>query len=93
MNHPFYAEALPCESCGEPTFQERQWNPEHELWTATDCSCNTPDQPVCSGLMPIIEACKSVEELLERCKAHRRECLQCGPVEMPRPKLAPRKAA
>jgi len=93
MKRPFYAEASPCESCGEPTYQERRWNPEYELWVATDCSCNAPDQPVCPGLMPIIEACKTVGELMDRCKQHRRECRQCGPVEIPRSKPAPRKAA
>jgi hypothetical protein len=39
---PFYANAEPCESCGEPTFRGRVWNPEHGLWIATDCQCNTP---------------------------------------------------
>jgi hypothetical protein len=33
----FYAEAEPCESCGEPTFRGRVWNAEYQLWVAVDC--------------------------------------------------------
>ena len=90
---PFYAEAEPCESCGEPTYKGRVWNQEHELWIAVDCSCNAPDQPICSRLLPLIVAARTVGELVDVCKAHRKICPECGPVEMPRRNPAPRKAA
>lgn len=90
---PFYTEAQPCESCGEPTFKGRIWNPEHELWVAVDCSCNAPDVPTCPALLPLIVAAQTVGELLDVCKAHRRVCPLCGVVEMPHRNPAPRKAA
>lgn len=76
---PFYAEALPCESCGEPTFQERIWNAEYELWIAVDCSCNIPDAPACPGMAPLFDSARTVGELMDLCKAP-----QCaGVIEIP----------
>lgn len=39
---PFFAHALPCESCGEPTSRPRTWNPERQIWIAQDCPCSQP---------------------------------------------------
>src|ERR1035438_8547149 len=89
----FYAEAEPCESCGEPTFKGRTWNAEHELWIAVDCSCNAPEQPTCLNLAPLIAQAQTVRELVDVCKAHRKNCPLCGVVEIPCRNPAPRKAA
>ena len=82
---PFYAEAEPCESCGEPTFRGRVWNAEYGLWIGTDCQCNTPEQPTCPNLAPLIAQANTVREIVQVCKAHRASCPLCGPVEIRRP--------
>lgn len=78
----FWTEALPCESCGEPTYQTRQWNAEYELWIAVDCSCSVPvpEMPVCDRQRQIVETAQTVGELLDRIKEHRQTCPVCGPV-------------
>ena len=75
---PFYAEALPCESCGEPTHLPREWNQEHELWIAQDCSCNMPEEPICPDLLPAMLEARTVGELVEVYREHRRTCVRCG---------------
>ena len=91
---PFYAEALACELCGEPTFEGRIWNAEHEIWIAQDCSCNAPDEPICPGLLPLLQQAKTVGELLDLCKAHRKTCVQCGaPIPFPGPRKVRKKPA
>jgi hypothetical protein len=85
----FYAEAEPCESCGEPTFQS--WNAEYELWIAVDCSCNTPNLPTCPDLIPLLTRVDTVCEVCQVIRQHRATCSLCGPVEI-RPTI-PRKAA
>jgi hypothetical protein len=80
--NPFYAEALPCESCGEPTFQGRVWNVEHQLWIAVDCSCNTPSVPTCPALIPALEQAQTVREVCRVIREHRATCSLCKPVEI-----------
>jgi len=67
---PFYTNAEPCESCGEPTFKGRIWNAEHEIWIATDCSCNAPEVPTCPNLVPLIAQAVTVREIVRVCKSH-----------------------
>jgi hypothetical protein len=81
----FFTEALPCEVCGEPTHRPRQWNAGREVWTAVDCSCSIPEQPVCPDLLPEINQAGSIRELIATCKEHKKTCKRCAPVEMPRP--------
>ena len=76
---PFYTTAEPCESCGEPTFKGRVWNAEHELWIATDCSCNLPDRPTCPLLIPLLEKADTVREVCQVIRQHRKTCPKCGP--------------
>lgn len=84
---PFYAEGLPCESCGSPTYQARQWNAEHELWIAVDCGCNAPSEPVCPELLPAMLEARTVGELVEVCRQHLRTCQKCGaPAAIPKRK-------
>ena len=82
---PFFAEALPCESCGEPTLQPRVWNADYELWVAVDCSCNTVDAPTCPALAPALEAATTVREVCQVIRAHRAACQICRPtvIEFP----------
>ena len=87
----FFAEAEPCESCGEPTFRGRVWNQEHQLWIATDCSCNTPSVPTCPLLIPLLQQADTVREVCKVIRQHRATCPLCGPVEIRQ--AAPRKAA
>ena len=81
----FFAEALPCESCGLPTYEPRTWDEEHELWVAVDCGCLAPADPICPALAPLIMAVETVGDVVEVCKAHRKTCSRCGvaPVELP----------
>lgn len=76
----FYAEADPCESCGEPTFRGRVWNVEHELWIAVDCSCNAPSLPTCPALIPALEQADTVREVCRVIREHRATCSLCRPV-------------
>jgi hypothetical protein len=78
----FYAEAEPCESCGQPTFLGRVWNQEHELWIAQDCSCNTPYAPSCPLLIPALESAETVNEVCQVIREHRKSCPLCGPKEI-----------
>ena len=81
----FYAEAEPCESCGEPTFRGRVWDAEYELWVAVDCSCNAPSVPTCPALIPLLERADTVKEVCQVIRSHRATCSLCGLViEMPR---------
>jgi predicted RNA-binding Zn-ribbon protein involved in translation (DUF1610 family) len=80
----FYTEAQPCESCGEPTYRGRVWNPRFELWIATDCTCNLPEQPVCPLLRPVIESAQTVGQLVDRTHEHRLTCPLCGPRQIER---------
>ena len=91
----FYTEALLCESCGAPTFLDRVWNAEHELWIAQDCSCNTPDVPLAPCMIRVLEAAQTVGQLCDSVKAHRKSCPVCsGVVELPKAKkLDEREAA
>ena len=80
----FYAEADPCESCGEPTFRARVWNAEYELWIATDCSCNVPSAPTCIDLIPDLLRANTVGEACHVIRQHRKTCPRCKPIEIPR---------
>jgi len=82
---PFYTEALPCESCGEPTYKGRVWYPEFQLWIATDCSCNEPVAPTCPILIPLLSEAVTVREICQIIRNHRASCALCGPVEIRRP--------
>jgi hypothetical protein len=79
LPNPFYTVAEPCESCGEPTYQGRIWNQEHELWVAVDCSCNTPEFPTCPLLIPQLELAETVQQVCDVIRGHRATCHLCGP--------------
>lgn len=78
-----YAEALPCESCGAPTFLGRVWNAEHQIWVAQDCDCNAPSEPTCSLLLPALTQAQSVRQVCDVIRQHRKTCHLCrGVVEI-----------
>jgi hypothetical protein len=84
-DNSFYTEALPCESCGQPTELPRVWNPEHELWIAEDCGCTAPDVPLPACMIAVLEAATTVGQLCESVRSHRQSCPVCsGVLEMPR---------
>src|SRR5271166_6331337 len=91
MSEPFYTEAQPCESCGRPTYQPRQWNAEHELWVAVDCSCNLPDEPIAPCMMAAMDAAQTVNELRDAVRSHLKSCPVCNPNVVELPKRAPRR--
>ena len=82
---PFYTNAEPCEYCGEPTYRGRVWNAEHEIWIATDCSCNAPVAPSCPILVPLLSEAVTVRDVCQIIREHRASCPLCGPVEIRRP--------
>jgi hypothetical protein len=91
---PFYATALPCESCGEPTFTERVWNAEHGLWIGTGCQCSVPSEPTCPLLIPALTQAVSVREICRVIRKHRRTCHLCrGVVEITQGKETRREPA
>jgi hypothetical protein len=79
---PFYTDTeLLCESCGHPV-QTRTWDAEYGLWIGIDCSCNTPDDPVCPLLIPSLERAETVGEVCDVIREHRKHCPVCGPSEI-----------
>jgi rRNA maturation protein Nop10 len=78
---PFYANALPCENCGEPTEERHpaEWNPE--ILVGPCCkspATEFPREPVCFRLYQIMLAAKTVGEMMDSCKAHKHSCPVCG---------------
>jgi hypothetical protein len=90
----FFATALPCESCGAPTFMGRVWNAEHQIWIAQDCACNVPSEPTCPLLIPALTQAVTVRQVCRVIREHRRTCHLCkGVVEITQPKKTHREPA
>jgi hypothetical protein len=79
---PFFAHALPCESCGAPC-EDRQpasWDPE--LLVGPCCQFDIsqiPDMPICEDLYRLVMRCHTVGEVADTYTAHRQVCRQCNP--------------
>jgi len=89
---PFFANALPCESCGEPCDELRRAMWDSDLLVGPCCyqqSDSVPDVPVCSELARVIADCSLTSSVVEAMEAHRECCESCR-VSI---KLEPRKAA
>ena len=70
----FYAEAIPCESCGE-----------HQLHIGTDCSCNIPDEPIPQCRYEVLmQDWPNVGVMVDALKKHRMECPTCATRKMPK---------
>lgn len=90
---PFFAEAEPCEICGEPC-EERRWHEEFYLYIGTSCSCTFPDVKMCPDFSTVLNLCDTGEEVLALFRAHLKKCSKCnGVVEMPAPVEVPDKEA
>ncbi len=77
---PFFAEALPCESCGLPIFGERveaYWFPG----LMVGACCMVPEEDICPAFRPILETCKSVDAVSIAMSAHMATCPACAGLE------------
>lgn len=87
---PFFENAFPCESCGEPCDERKPAEWDEELMVGPCCYRNleveTPEVPTCEALQELMMCCESVDELVIVSKVHRRTCAACGGM-----KLEPRK--
>ena len=78
---PFYAEALPCESCGKPVDCERKPAPWDEALQVGPCCFDidsTPELPVCQELYRVMMRCESVGQMMEARRLHKQCCPTCG---------------
>jgi len=78
---PFFAEALPCECCGEPC-ESLEFNEKCGCLTGTACSCMIPEIEItCPGMQAIYasELPRTIGELNAEIHAHESICPQCGP--------------
>jgi hypothetical protein len=85
LNSPeaFYAEALPCESCGRPVDAERKpalW--DESLLIGPCCASDVPavfEVPLCPELYRLSMLTQTVGQLLDSREAHRLVCRVCNP--------------
>ena len=81
MREPFYAEALPCESCGKPVDCERRpasYDPSILVGPCCEVDLSeVPEMPACEGLYKALMRCVTVGEVCEAMKAHKRVCATC----------------
>jgi hypothetical protein len=78
----FYANALPCESCGEPC-EDRQtatWDPSLQVGPCCQFdAAQIPELPVCEELYKLTMRAKTVGELMDIRRAHQTVCQVCNP--------------
>ena len=77
---PFYTEALPCESCGNPVESRKPaaWDSSLQVGPCCEFSLNLiPDLPTCEALWPALEHCASIREVEIAMEAHRLCCGFC----------------
>ena len=80
----FYANALPCESCGEPVFGDRKrawW--DSELMVGPCCCADPlydciPVDANCPDLIKLLIACKSVSAVRLTFAQHTATCKECS---------------
>lgn len=75
----FYAEALPCESCGTPCDELRRADWDSDLLVGPCCFHNVsiPDVPVCPEMARVISQCSLTSSVVEAMEAHRECCEVC----------------
>lgn len=77
----FYANALPCESCGAPVEERKTAAWDESLQVGPCCEfCldyEFPDLQVCDQLWGDLDHCKSVSEVQIAMEAHRECCEFC----------------
>jgi hypothetical protein len=78
---PFFAEALPCESCGRPVYGEREPAYWDRLLLVGPCcrieEGELPDTPVCSTLFAALMRCDSVAAVCDVFETHVPHCPLC----------------
>ena len=80
----FFAEALPCESCGRPCESRHPASWDNSLLVGPCCAIpvdDAPDSPVCEEMYALMMSCCTVGELVRVCRAHRKQCATCGAIE------------
>lgn len=76
---PFYAEALPCESCGAPCNETHPASWDASVNVGPCCSINEsiPDVPVCQELLKVIKRCPLTLSVSRAMEMHRECCEVC----------------
>ena len=80
---PFYAEALPCESCGKPVDGDRKpalW--DSSLLVGPCCASDVPavfEVPLCPEMYRRTMQAQTVGEMVDIRQAHRKICRTCNP--------------
>ena len=77
---PFYAEALPCESCGKPCDSRKQATWDQNLLVGPCCEIadeELPDEPVCPNLHAALMRSDSVAAVSLAFAVHLAECPAC----------------
>jgi len=79
---PFYAEALPCESCGRPVLGERKpakWDESLLIGPCCEFSLDFefPDLPTCERLWKALDHCQSVQAVRLAMACHLAQCPVC----------------
>src|ERR1700690_1302989 len=78
---PFYAHALPCESCGKPVEDRKPatWDPTLEVGPCCEFNLDAefPDLPVCPTLWRSLNHCTSTAAVSLAMACHLAECPMC----------------
>jgi len=77
---PFFAEALPCESCGAPCEERKPatWDPELLVGPCCELDLSQiPDLPNCESLNRQVARCRSIQEVSLAMHLHLAECPVC----------------
>jgi hypothetical protein len=79
---PFFTQALPCESCGQPCDDRRpaSWDPELLVGPCCELDLSQiPDMPVCEDLCKLLMRCATVGQVGDVFSTHRKVCRKCNP--------------
>lgn len=79
LREPFFTEALPCESCGQPVDGERRIAPWDTELMVGPCCYYHEDLPVCEVLELELQECRAVREVQQAVARHG-DCPNCGHV-------------
>lgn len=86
----FYANAEPCESCGQPIFEGRKpasWDPDLKVGPCCEYVVEEiPEIPICEELYKLTMRARTVGELHDTYTSHRKVCRVCNP-ELPEVEL------
>ena len=93
MQEPFYAEALPCESCGNPVDSRKRAWWDADLLVGPCCIDPLfdaiPENATCEELFQAVIRCNSVQAVSLAMSMHIAECPQCASLRPEVPKVEP----